>query len=149
MTTTLAAPLDAADLAETLQPALLQVSRRLRQEAQKAGLSAQESMLLGRIKRHPGIGVSELADAEQVSRPSISLQIKRLEGAGWIARQDVEGDKRRSGFTITPAGRRQLEAVKGLRKDWLAARLALLTEAERVILNAATAPLRKLITADA
>jgi hypothetical protein len=33
------------DLAELLRPAILRVSRRLRQEAQKAGLSAQDALL--------------------------------------------------------------------------------------------------------
>ena len=56
---------DVVTLAEALRPALLRVSRRLRQEAQKAGLSAQDALLLGHIRKNPGAGVSALADAER------------------------------------------------------------------------------------
>ncbi|MDB5445467.1 MAG: MarR family transcriptional regulator, partial [Phenylobacterium sp.] len=57
--------LDVVGLADALRPALLRISRRLRQEAQRAGLSAQDAVLLGQVKKAPGIGVSALAEAEQ------------------------------------------------------------------------------------
>ena len=45
-------------LAEALRPALLLVSRRLRREAHKAGVSALDAQLLGVIKKQPGITAS-------------------------------------------------------------------------------------------
>jgi DNA-binding MarR family transcriptional regulator len=132
-------------LAEALRPALLKVSRRLRQEAQKAGLSAQDALVLGFIRKNPGVGVSELADAEQVSRPAMSGQVKRLEAAGWIARRGDPIDGRRSGLAVTPAGVKQIEAVRRRRNDWLAARLAHLSDEERERLSAAAEPLLRLL----
>lgn len=136
---------DIAALAEALRPGLLRVSRRLRQEAQKAGLSAQDALLLGFIRKNPGVGVSALAEAEQTSKPTMSAHVKRLEAAGLIARRDDADDGRRSGLAVTPAGARKLDAIRRSRNDWLAARLAGLAEAERAALAAAAGPLLKLL----
>lgn len=138
-------PDDPDQLAELLRPALLRVARRLRQEASKAGLSALDVLLLVEIKRQPGVGVSDLADAEQMSRPAMSTHIKRLEAAGWISRLSHASDGRRSGLTITPAGMAALAETRRRRNDWLAARLSRLTPAERQALAAAAAPLLALV----
>src|SRR3954469_10249030 len=117
-------PIDVIDLAEVLRPAILRVSRRLRQEAQKAGLSAQDALLLGHIRKNPGVGVSALAESERTSKPTMSAHIKRLEAEGLLARTDDAEGGRRSGLSITPAGARKLEIIRRERNDWLAARLA-------------------------
>jgi len=135
-------------LAESLRPALLRVSRRLRQEAGKLGLSAQDALLLGAILKSPGIGVSELADAEQTSRPTMSGHVKKLEAAGWVVRRGDAEDGRRCGLMITPAGARQIEAVRRRRNDWLAARLSKLSPDERDRLAAAAGPLLKLVSVE-
>jgi DNA-binding MarR family transcriptional regulator len=90
-----------------------------------------------------------LADAEQISRPTMSAHIKRLETAGWLARSDDAQDGRRSGLAVTPSGARKLETIQRLRNDWLSARLALLTDAERQRLADAAAPLLRLVSIDA
>jgi DNA-binding MarR family transcriptional regulator len=149
MPTALAEPVDISVLAEALRGPLLRVSRRLRAEAQKVGLSVQDAVILGYIKKHPGAGVSELADFEQVSRPTMSSHIKRLEAAGWLQRSGHAEDGRRSGLTVTPAGGRKLDAIQRHRNDWLAARLVRLTPAERDALMAAAAPLLRLASAEA
>ncbi|MDO8380492.1 MarR family winged helix-turn-helix transcriptional regulator [Phenylobacterium sp.] len=136
-------------LAETLRPALLRVSRRLRQEAQKAGVSALDALLLNQISRNPGVGVCDLADGEQLSRPTMSGHIKRLEAAGWVARANHAEDGRRSGLAITPAGQARLDAIRQHRNDWLAARLAKLPEEARQQLQAASGPLLQLLSLEA
>src|ERR1700712_5042495 len=95
---------DIVALAEALRGPLLRASRKLRQEGQKAGLSAQEALILGYLKKHPGAGVSELADFEQISRPTMSSHVKRLEASGWLVRAGAADDGRRQGPTVTPAG---------------------------------------------
>ncbi len=134
-------------LADALRPAVLRVSRRLRLEAQKAGLSAQDALLLGHIRKHPGIGVSGLAEAERTSRPTMSAHVKRLEAAGLVARSDHAEDGRRSGLAITPAGERKLEIIRRERNDWLAARLSRLSPADRETLKRAAPALLRLIDA--
>jgi DNA-binding MarR family transcriptional regulator len=97
------------------------------------------------VKKAPGVGVSELADREQMTRASMSSHVKRLEGAGWIARAEPAGaDRRRVGLALTPAGGKALDAIRRRRNDWLAARLAQLSAEERAALTAAAAPLARL-----
>ncbi len=149
MPVTPAEPEDVFALAEALRAPILKVSRKLRQEGQKVGLSAQDALILGYLKRNPGAGVSELADFEQISRPTMSSHIKRLEAAGWLSRADDAEDGRRQGLTVTAAGARKHEQIQRRRSDWLAARLVRLSPAERDALLAAAAPLLRLLTVDA
>jgi DNA-binding MarR family transcriptional regulator len=132
---------DVAALVEGLRPVLLRLSRELRRESQRVGLSPLDALLLGWIKKHPGIGVSELAEVEPMSRPSMSAHVKRLETAGWIARAAADPeDKRRVGLSITPAGLKALDAVRRRRNDWLATRLSALSpEARRALAGAIAA----------
>jgi DNA-binding MarR family transcriptional regulator len=133
---------DILAVAEQLRPALLRVSRRLRHEALKAGASALDAQILGAVKKQPGIGVSALADSEQMTRPSMSGHVKRLEKAGWIARDEAsKADRRRVGVRLTAKGVRALEAIRHRRNDWLVARLAKLTGEARATLAAAVDPL--------
>ena len=138
-------PVEIVDLADALRPAILRVSRRLRQEAQKVGLSAQDAMLLGHIRKHPGVGVSALAETEHTSKPTMSAHIKRLEAAGLVTRSGDAADGRRSGLAITAAGARKLESIRRERNDWLAARLARLPADDRARLAAAAPALLRLI----
>src|SRR5580692_4098691 len=133
---------DILPLADALRPALLKVSRALRREAQRAGVSALDAQLLGAVKKHPGIGVSDLAEREQMTRASMSGHVKRLTAAGWIDRTAGAGDdRRRSGLELTGKGAKALEAIRRRRNDWLAARLATLPASARAALSAAAEPL--------
>src|SRR5580700_2265211 len=103
---------DIAPLADALRSSLLRASRALRREAQRAGVSALDAQLLGAVKKNAGIGVSALAEREQMTRASMSGHVKRMEAAGWIARTAAdEEDRRRFGLSLTPAGGKALEAI--------------------------------------
>lgn len=132
-------------LADQLRPALLRISRRLRQAAQRLGHSAQDVTLLALVRKTPGVGVSALADAEGLSRPTMSAHIRRLEDAGLLLRSSDADDGRRSGLTLAPAGERALEVVRQGRNDWLAARLAALSPEDRKALAAAAPALMRLV----
>lgn len=136
-------------LADALRPLLLRLSRRLRQEAQKAGISALDALILGQIHRNPGVGVCQLADAERLSRPTMSSHVKRLEAAGWVARADHADDGRRSGLAVTPTGEARLEEIRRLRNDWLSSRLTQLAPDERDQIAQAAPILLKLLSLDA
>jgi DNA-binding MarR family transcriptional regulator len=140
---------EADETADRLRPIILKLSRHLRREAQKVGVSALDAQLLGIIKLWPGVGVSELAQTEQMSRPAMSAHVKRLEAAGWIARkpEDTDADKRRVALIVTAKGLQALTAIRRSRNDWLAGRLALLSPAERMALEAGLAPLGRLVEA--
>ena len=136
---------DLVVLAEALRPALLRASRLLRREARKAGVSALDAQILGMIAKHPGVGGGELAEAEQMSAPSMSAHLKRLATAGWVEREPPNAaDRRRVGLRVTPAGKEALDAIRRQRNEWLAARLAGLSVADRNALAEAADPLRRL-----
>ena len=136
---------DVLPLADLLRPALLRASRMLRRESQRAGVSQLDSQLLGAVKKNAGIGVSELAEREQMTRASMSGHVKRLEAAGWIERAAADADdRRRFGLTLTAKGAKALEAIRRRRNDWLAAGLTRLSREERAVLAAAAAPLARL-----
>ena len=105
-----------------------------------------DALVLGQIKRQPGVGVCDLADAEKMSRPAMSGHVKRLEAAGWIVRAGRADDGRRTGLEITEDGSAQLDLIRQRRNDWLAARLAKLTPEARQALNAAQGPLLQLLS---
>ena len=114
---------DPTVLANRLRPVLLQLNRQLRREIHSLGVTGGQVSLLVQIKFHPGIGIRELAALERMSVPGMSKFISRLEEAGLVQRAPVEGDQRRVGLTLTPAGHKVLRSVKSKRTAWLAARL--------------------------
>ncbi len=132
---------DLAGLAEALRPALLRASRQLRRAALKSGVSALDEQVLHAIKLNPGIGVSELAERERMSRPSMSSHVKRLRALDWIAADTDAGDGRRVGLSLSATGKTALAAIRRRRNDWLSGRLATLSDSDRRTLAAAAAPL--------
>jgi len=140
---------EVAGLADQLRPVILKLSRHLRREAQRVGVSALDAQLLGVIKLRPGVGVSDLADFEQMSRPAMSAHVKRLQAAGWLTRETEapEIDKRRVRLTLTAKGVQALNAIRRSRNDWLAARLTLLSEAQLSALAGALDSLGLLVEA--
>ncbi len=136
---------DLIAMADSLRPAVLRLSRHLRREAQRVGISVTDAQLLGLISKRQGIGVSGLAELENMSRPSMSAHVKRLEAAGWIRRDPLPGgDQRRMRLILTEQGERSLSAIRRSRNDWLAGQIARLPSAERVALAAAIAALTQL-----
>jgi DNA-binding MarR family transcriptional regulator len=132
-------------LAEALRPGLLRVSRLLRREAQKAGVSALDAQLISHVFKHPGITAGALAEAEQMSAPSMSAHLKRLQAAGWIEREAPSAtDRRRVGLRVAPAGQAAIDAIRAQRNEWLVRRLAALSARDRRALAAAAEALRRL-----
>jgi DNA-binding MarR family transcriptional regulator len=136
---------DVLALADALRPVLLRLGRRLRRESDQIGLSALDATLLTMVAKHAGIGVSDLADKERTSRPTMSAHVSRLEAAGLLSRQAPQAaDRRRVGLVITPKGVKALDAVRRRRNDWLANRLSALSPEQRLAVLAALEPLGKI-----
>ena len=136
---------DPTVLANRLRPVLLQLNRQLRREIHSLGVTGGQVSLLVQIKYHPGIGIRELAALERISVPGMSKFISRLEEAGLVQRRPVEGDQRRVGLTLTPAGHKVLRSVKSKRTAWLASRLRDLDPDELEAIDAAIEPLAHLL----
>jgi DNA-binding MarR family transcriptional regulator len=139
---------DPTVLANRLRPVLLHLNRQLRREIHSLGVTGGQVSLLVQIKYHPGIGIRELAALERISVPGMSKFISRLEVAGLVQRASVEGDQRRVGLTLTPAGHKVLRSVKSKRTAWLASRLRDLDPDELEAIDAAIEPLTHLLAED-
>jgi DNA-binding MarR family transcriptional regulator len=141
-TATVRAPVDVAN---RLRPVLLQLVRELRREVHPLGVTGGQVSLLVQIKRHPSIGVGELAALERVSPAAISGAVDRLERAGLVDRRIHAADRRRQGLTVSAAGERVLRAVKRRRTAWLASKLERLSPGELEAVDAAVEPLLALL----
>ena len=144
----LAATLDTTALANRLRPVLLKLNRELRREIHSLGVTGGQVGLLVQIKYRPGIGMRELASLERMSVPGMSKFVAKLEDAGLVQRAPVEGDQRRVGLSLTPAGHKVLRSVKSKRTAWLSARLRQLDSEELEAIDAAIEPLVHLLEAE-
>ncbi len=135
-------------LAAELRPSILRLSRHLRREAIRGGSSSLDAQLLGTLREEPGLGVSELADMEQMSRPAMSAHVKRLVQLGYVQRDNSKTenvDRRRIGLVITRSGTQFLRNVNERRADWLAERLSGLGSEDRTALDRAAKSLRLIL----
>jgi len=135
---------DTTELANRLRPVLLKLARELRREIHSLGVTGGQVSLLIQIERSPGIGMRERAARERVSVPGMSKFVARLEDAGLVRRDEVGGDKRRVGLTLTESGRRVLRSVNSKRTAWLSARLRVLDDEELEAVDRAIDPLMRL-----
>lgn len=121
------------------------VRTRMR-EARPVGLSIPQFRALVYIRRHPGTGLSAVADHLGTSLPAASELVARLVRQHLVARETDPGSRRRIRLTLSPAGLEDLEAAEPRTRDWLvhvlgrldAVRLATLIEGLRDLRALAT-----------
>jgi len=136
---------DAEVVAAELRPVLLRVARELRKETEQLGVTARQATLLWLVKRSPGLSLAELAAEEGISGPAMNGHVDRLERAGLIERVRSTQDRRRVGLRLTEDGARLLRRVRARRTTWLAERLRALDVSELEAIEAALAPLARLV----
>jgi DNA-binding MarR family transcriptional regulator len=139
---------DPMTIAGRLRPVLLRIARELRRESHSLGVTGGQVSLLNQIRQDPGIGVRELAARERMSPAGMSKYVARLEQAGLVHRTEL-ADRRRVGLELTGEGARVVASVKRRRTAWLAARLRGLPPDELEAIDAAVAPLLKLLEVEA
>ncbi len=136
---------DPLTVANQLRPALLRLSRELRQETEQLGITSRQVTLLWLVRNNPGMSLRELAAEERISAPALSGYVDRLEKADLLARVRDETDRRRVGLALTDEGERLLRRVRARRTTWLADRLRGLDDDELAAVEAAIEPLGKLL----
>ncbi len=134
------------DLATALRHSVTRLARRLRQQ-DRTGLGPTVTAALASISRHGGTTHGELAALEQVSPPTITAVVAKLEALGLVSRETDEHDRRVARILITPAGIAKLDDVRNRRTEWLQSRLRSLSALDRSKLAAAADVLVKLIEA--
>jgi len=68
----------------------------------KAGLSLPQFGLLACIRRSPGIRVHQVAERLGVSKPTVSVGLRKLAEGGWLLRKPDAHDKRSIRLYLSP-----------------------------------------------
>ena len=137
--------MDASHVADRLHSAAIHLLRGLRRTDTATQIGAAQLSALSVIVYAGPITHSALATAEQVSRPTISVVVRRLEQAGLIDREIDESDRRVVRLRATPRGREVLEHGRRLRLETLTRRLSTLTASELAELETAVGTLERVV----
>ncbi len=134
----------AVQAARAVRIAVGRLRRRLRENYDRAELTASQTALLGRLQREGPASASELAVAEGVRPQSVALSISALEERGFVTRTPDPRDGRRQIVSVGPAGQELLASSRAAGEGWLAGVLTeRLTEAECATLVEAMALLER------
>src|SRR4051812_13371348 len=133
-------------LASDLEAALTDVWARLQRHTDPP-LSRTAASVLAMLAERPR-RVTELADAQAVAQPTMTVALQRLEGQGLLRRERDAHDRRVTNVHLTDAGRETLERRRASRGHALARRLDALTAHQRDDLAAALPALQALLHDD-
>jgi DNA-binding MarR family transcriptional regulator len=139
---------DPAEVAGRLRLPVTRLARILRQQDQ-LGLTPTMTSALATIGREGPLTLGALAASEQVSPPTITRVVSKLEAGGLVRRRPDRADGRVTRVELSAAGRRQLEAGRIRRTAWLSTRLRDLPTEDLVRLEQAAAVLERLTSAPA
>jgi DNA-binding MarR family transcriptional regulator len=133
-----------ADLASQLRPALLRLTRLVRNQRVDTSVSLTQISAMATLHKVGPMSAGDLAAREKVQPPSMTKVIAYLEERGLVRRELNPTDKRSSIIGITDAGLDLLESEARSRDLWLSQRLAELTAEERSLVRKAIPILEKL-----
>lgn len=136
-----------SQIASRLHSVAVHLLRRARPADRESGLSAARLSALSVVVFGGPVGLRELAEAEQVTAPTMSRLVSGLEEDGLIRRRPDPVDGRGIRITATPKGRRLMEQGRARRVQRLAAILEGLSEAELATLSRAAAVLERALEA--
>ncbi|WP_433802758.1 MarR family winged helix-turn-helix transcriptional regulator [Actinomycetospora sp. CA-084318] len=128
----------AVDAARAVRVTLGRLRRRLRENFDRAELTASQLGVLTRLDREGPATVSELAAAERVRPQSMAAAVGAVVERGFVRRDPDPDDGRRQVASLTAAGRDLLVTSRAAGQGWLADALAqrLTPEEQRHVLEA-------------
>jgi DNA-binding MarR family transcriptional regulator len=100
---------------------------------QELGLEVKELFLLAELDAHPH--PAALAEALLIPKPSVTMYVKRLEGAAFVKREIDSTDLRRHKLTLTSEGRKVMTRGLALLADSFGKRMGRLTAAQQAELK--------------
>lgn len=141
------ADISLTDAAAQLRLGIVRTARRLRQEAagEANGLTPTSTAALATIERHGPLTPSELAELEQVKRPTVTRTLGCLEREGLIARTPDPADGRSTLVSVNAAGRERLRRLRGRKNAYLARRMRDLSAEDVAVLGRAAEILEQMI----
>ncbi|MFF5172840.1 MarR family winged helix-turn-helix transcriptional regulator [Micromonospora sp. NPDC000089] len=136
-----------AQLAPQLRDAITRLNRRVRQARPVGDLTVTQLSALTSLRLAGALTPRELADTERVQPPTMTKIVAKLEERGLVQRTPHPTDGRQVILAATEGGRAVLDQFERARNEWLASRLAALTEDERDTLRRAAEILQQLARA--
>jgi DNA-binding MarR family transcriptional regulator len=133
-----------SELASLLRPALLRLTRIVRNQRVDMSVTLTQLSAMGTLRKSGPMSAGELAACERVQPPSMTKVLANLEERGLVRRDVHPTDRRQVVLAITPAGEALLDSERRSRDQWLAKRLATLTPDERALLQRVVPILDKL-----
>jgi len=115
-----------SETAARLRRAITRLNRKLRYSALGGVTPAQASMLASIDKlESPSLG--DLAEAEQIQPPSVTRLVKDLMKAGLLSSASDPIDRRSTRVRLTAQGRRDLNAIRQRKTEFLERKLLALS----------------------
>ncbi len=133
-----------AELASVLRPALLRLTRILRNQRADTSVTLTHISALGTLRKSGPMSAGDLAACERVQPPSMTKVLATLEQRGLVRREQHPSDRRSAIIAITDAGQELLDSERRRRDAWLTQQLARLSPDERAALRAVIPILDKL-----
>jgi DNA-binding MarR family transcriptional regulator len=133
------------DVAADLGEAVSRLQAHVRRELAGGGASLAQGRTLITLSREGAQRLTTLAAMEQVTQPTMSVLVNRMEVAGLVTRASSPEDGRTVLVSITDLGRAQVEELQRRRAQILAAPLARLDPDELAALHAALPALARLV----
>ena len=124
----------ARTIADRLHSAAIHLLRRLRVEDKAMGLTGPRASALSVLVFRGSLTMSQLAEAEQVRRPTITRLVDGLERRGVVRRVRHAGDGRVQLVEATAAGRRLLQKGRARRVERLRGGITHLGEEDQQVL---------------
>ena len=137
-------PMDLTDLADDLRVAVTRAVRRIRQERSSDEITDGQYAVLAALSCRGPMSPTALAEEQHVQPPHMTRLVNALVSAGLARRDEHPTDGRQVVVSITEAGEVEVRETRRRRNEWLGARLATHTPAERAVLAEAAGLLRRL-----
>jgi DNA-binding MarR family transcriptional regulator len=118
---------------------------RLATQRARLPLPWAQARLLSTIKDQGPSRISELAALDHCSQPTMTMQVRRLEDAGFVTRTPDPADARAVLIEITPAGCETLRQARAGRVAVIDPHLAVLDDDDRQTLAAGVRVLQRLL----
>ena len=120
-----------SDTAARMRRSINRLSRKLRQSA-LGGITPAQASLLAVIDKYENPSLGDLAVIEQVQPPSVTRLVKSMELSGLISCvSDVE-DRRCTRVRITALGKKELNAIRKRKTEFLERKLLSLSEHDQM-----------------
>lgn len=121
-----------ADLAD----AFLHIANRQRQILHRSlgqrGINPGQAVCMKMLASRDGATQSEIADAMQLTRPTVTRMLQRMERGGLVQRLPDEDDQRVTRVYVTDDGRDLMRSLHDGFADYVSRTVALLPESDRV-----------------